>query len=254
MSALLEATLDYAARGIPAYPVHWPRPTPSVSRLACSCPRGPGCDRPAKHPLVRHGVKQATTDPEVLGRWWHRWPQANVGLATGIIFDVLDIDGPAGLAALRRLQEAAGLRLPGSLVATGAVAGMSGSPRPGWATAHPAAWNTSTGAAKVAASLRHPAATSPAAATAGCTASTRHPCPRSRPPCASCSTPTRQPRPDQPAQAARTRPATPTAAASWPPNWPPSAGPPPASATAPSTAPPSRSTATSLAASSPTST
>jgi Bifunctional DNA primase/polymerase, N-terminal len=115
----LEAALGYAARGIPVYPAHWPRPTPGGASLACSCPRGPGCDRPAKHPLVRHGVHDATTDPEVIGRWWRRWPQANVGLATGICFDALDIDGPAGLAALGELQEAAGLRLPGPLVATG---------------------------------------------------------------------------------------------------------------------------------------
>jgi hypothetical protein len=64
-------------------------------------------------------VKEATTDPGRVGRWWRRWPQSNVGLATGICFDVLDIDGLAGLAALRQLQEAAGLRLPGPLVATG---------------------------------------------------------------------------------------------------------------------------------------
>jgi Bifunctional DNA primase/polymerase, N-terminal len=119
MTRLLEAALGYAARGIPVYPVHWPRPTPSGASLACSCPRGPGCDRPAKHPLVRHGVKEATTHPGQIGRWWQRWPQANLGLATGICFDALDIDGPDGLAALGELQEAAGLRLPGPLVATG---------------------------------------------------------------------------------------------------------------------------------------
>jgi hypothetical protein len=119
MSALLDAALGYAAWGIPAYPVHWPRPRGGGASLACSCPRGPSCDRPAKHPLVRHGVKQATTDPQVIGRWWRHWPQANVGLATGIVFDALDVDGPAGLAALHQLPGAAGLRLPGPLVATG---------------------------------------------------------------------------------------------------------------------------------------
>jgi hypothetical protein len=78
----LDAALSYAARGIPVYPVHWPHPTPSRASLACSCPRGPACDRPAKHPLLRHGVKEATTDPHRIGHWWHRWPQANLGLAT----------------------------------------------------------------------------------------------------------------------------------------------------------------------------
>jgi hypothetical protein len=119
MSTLLEAALGYAARGIPVYPVHWPRLAPEWAGLTCSCPRGPDCDRPAKHPLLRHGVKEATTDANRIGRWWRRWPQANVGLATGIVFDVLDIDGPAGLAALRQLPEAANLRLKGPLVATG---------------------------------------------------------------------------------------------------------------------------------------
>jgi hypothetical protein len=119
MTRLLEAALSYAAQGIPVYPVHWPRPTPDGASLACSCRRGPACDRPAKHPLLRHGVKEATTDTDRIGRWWHRWPQANLGLATGICFDVLDIDGPAGLTALRQLQEAGGLRLRGPLVATG---------------------------------------------------------------------------------------------------------------------------------------
>jgi hypothetical protein len=119
MTPLLEAALAYAARGIPVYPVHWPRPTPGRASPACSCPRGLACDRAAKHPLVRHGVKEATTDPDRIRRWWRRWPQANIGLATGICFDALDIDGPDGLAALHELQGAAGLRLPGPLVATG---------------------------------------------------------------------------------------------------------------------------------------
>jgi hypothetical protein len=119
MNPLLDAALGYAARGIPVYPVHWPRSMLGGVSLACSCPRGVACDRPAKHPLVRHGVKDATTDADRIGRWWRRWPQANVGLATGICFDVLDIDGPDGLAALGELQAAAGRRLPGPLVATG---------------------------------------------------------------------------------------------------------------------------------------
>jgi hypothetical protein len=119
MNALLEAALGYAARGIPVYPVHWPHFNPGEASLACSCPRGSACDRPAKHPLVRHGIHDATCDPGQLERWWQRWPQANLGLATGIIFDALDVDGPAGLAALRQLARTVDLRFPGPLVATG---------------------------------------------------------------------------------------------------------------------------------------
>jgi bifunctional DNA primase/polymerase-like protein len=119
MNPLLDAALRYAAWGIPVYPVHWPRPTQGGTSLTCSCHRGPTCDRPAKHPLVRHGIHDANTNPAQLERWWQRWPHANLGLATGIVFDVLDVDGPAGLAALRQLARTVGLRLPGPLVATG---------------------------------------------------------------------------------------------------------------------------------------
>jgi Bifunctional DNA primase/polymerase, N-terminal len=119
MSLLLAAALGYAALGVPVYPVHWPCPTTGRAALACSCPRGRACDRPAKHPLVRHGIHDATTSPAQLERWWQRWPAANLGLATGVVFDALDVDGPAGLAALRQLTWAGGVRLPGPLVATG---------------------------------------------------------------------------------------------------------------------------------------
>jgi bifunctional DNA primase/polymerase-like protein len=119
MNAMLDAALGYAAHGIPVYPVHWPRPGGGRVSLACSCPRGSACDRPAKHPLVRRGIHDATTDRAQLKDWWQRWPQANCGLATGIVFDALDVDGPAGLAALRQLARTADLRLPGPVVATG---------------------------------------------------------------------------------------------------------------------------------------
>jgi hypothetical protein len=119
MNPLLDAVLGYAARGIPVYPVHWPRPTPGGASLGCSCPRGGSCDRPAKHPLVRHGVKDATTNPAQLERWWQRWPQANLGLATGVIFDALDVDGLQGKAALRQHAPTVGWRHPGPRVATG---------------------------------------------------------------------------------------------------------------------------------------
>jgi hypothetical protein len=119
MNAPLDAAIGYAARGIPVYPVHWPRPAQGRASLACSCPRGAYCDRPAKHPLVRHGIHDATTEVAQLERWWSCWPHANLGLATGVIFDALDIDGAVGLAALRQLAPAADPWLPGPVVRTG---------------------------------------------------------------------------------------------------------------------------------------
>jgi hypothetical protein len=119
MNPLLTAALGYAARDIPVYPTHWPHPNADGASLACSCPRGHYCDRPAKHPLVWHGVKDASRDPTQLARWWRRWPDANIGLATGVVFDALDIDGLQGMAALRQHLPTVNRRHPGPLVATG---------------------------------------------------------------------------------------------------------------------------------------
>ena len=46
-----------------------------------------------KIPFPRsNGFKDATTDPDVVRRWWTKAPDCNIGVATGHIFDALDID------------------------------------------------------------------------------------------------------------------------------------------------------------------
>jgi Bifunctional DNA primase/polymerase, N-terminal len=106
---LRDAALGYASRGIPILPLHYPLPhrsdrqpvpgdQPPTLGTGCSC-RDPGCGQPGKHPfgsLVPHGVKDATCNRARILAWWTRHPQANIGLATGHRFDVLDVDGPAG--------------------------------------------------------------------------------------------------------------------------------------------------------------
>ncbi|WP_170226443.1 bifunctional DNA primase/polymerase [Rudaeicoccus suwonensis] len=64
-----------------------------------------------KRPLTEHGLTDATADPARVASWWRRWPQANIGLATGLPggFDVLDIDvhpSGSGFPALRRARQA----------------------------------------------------------------------------------------------------------------------------------------------------
>lgn len=39
-----------------------------------------------------NGYKDATTDLERVAAWWHRHPDSNIGLATGVAFDVFDLD------------------------------------------------------------------------------------------------------------------------------------------------------------------
>lgn len=87
----------YASLGWPVFPLHTP-----VSD-GCSC-KHPGCGSPGKHPRTRHGVKDATTDLAKVRQWWAKWPDANIGLATGIAFDVLDLDSEAAIDALEAAQ------------------------------------------------------------------------------------------------------------------------------------------------------
>lgn len=98
----IEAAVDYAKRGIPVLPLHWPLPDGT-----CSCQRAE-CSSVGKHPIISNGVKGATTDIETIKQWWTRNPRANVSLATGPKsgFIVLDVDikseGPESLALLER--------------------------------------------------------------------------------------------------------------------------------------------------------
>ena len=80
---LLAAALEYAARGWPILPL---------------APRG-------KLPLTNRGHRDATTAVERIRAWWGRWPDANVGVATGGKSGllVLDVDTTEGEAALIEL-------------------------------------------------------------------------------------------------------------------------------------------------------
>lgn len=68
-TALLDAALAYASRGWAVFPL-----------------------KKDKKPLTDHGFKDATTDAEQVKSWWTEHPYANVGLPTGIAFDVVDIE------------------------------------------------------------------------------------------------------------------------------------------------------------------
>jgi hypothetical protein len=125
---LRAAALGYATRGVPILPLHTPQLRPvtaagdqAVVAVGCSC-GDQGCDRPGKHPrtlLVPHGVAQAARDPERVEGWWRRAPLANIGLATGHLVDVLDLDGPEGVAALRCFAADHGWTPGGPLARTG---------------------------------------------------------------------------------------------------------------------------------------
>ena len=65
-----------------------------------------------KLPLTEHGALDASLDPAQIREWWKQWPNANIALATGINFWVLDQDAKTGgNYSLEDLEEKHG-RLP----------------------------------------------------------------------------------------------------------------------------------------------
>lgn len=96
---LASAALWYAGQGLPVFPVR------------------PG----SKIPFARsHGCKEATTDRARVHAWWAEQPEANIGIATGHLVDVVDIDGPDGNESLAQIVEEMPTRL-----------GWVSTPRPG---------------------------------------------------------------------------------------------------------------------------
>lgn len=78
---LLSAALAYADRGWSVFPLR---------------PR-------EKAPITKKGFLDGSTDRSQILQWWQFFPEANIGLATGSPFDVLDIDGPDSVPALRSI-------------------------------------------------------------------------------------------------------------------------------------------------------
>lgn len=99
--SFLKAALDYAARGWRVFPLH------GIVNGSCTCGNA-DCGSPGKHPLVRRGLYEATTDAHLIKEWWRRWRSANIGVATGAESGVavIDIDLPAAFASLHPLMEA----------------------------------------------------------------------------------------------------------------------------------------------------
>lgn len=83
LSRLGRAAVTYAQKGYRVFPLE---------------PQG-------KTPRTAHGCKDATTDEAQVRAWWEALPEANIGMATGWGFLVLDVDGPEGEASLAELED-----------------------------------------------------------------------------------------------------------------------------------------------------
>jgi hypothetical protein len=73
VSDLGRAAMRIAKSGQPVFPC-WPE--------------GPK----VKRPMTKNGWKDATTDRAQIKKWWTRQPGAAIGIPTGVLWDVLDVD------------------------------------------------------------------------------------------------------------------------------------------------------------------
>lgn len=92
---MLDYALKYASVGFPVFPVF-----------------------PNKKPRTQHGFHDATKDPDTIRKWWEMWPDAGIGMPTGLTSGVavLDIDPRhSGDSTLADLEQKNG-RLPDTKV------------------------------------------------------------------------------------------------------------------------------------------
>lgn len=82
---ILKQAIYYANKGMAVFPLH----TPIDGK--CSCGKV-NCKSPGKHPRTSDGSKSATKDREQITEWWTKWPEANIGIATGAISGIVVID------------------------------------------------------------------------------------------------------------------------------------------------------------------
>src|SRR5690349_5123077 len=98
LSALLDSALQNGRRGFRVFPMH------GIQNGQCTC-RKADCSSPGKHPRIKDWQRKASSDPATIEAFWKKWPDSNIGIATGgesRLF-VLDIDGAEGEKSLEDL-------------------------------------------------------------------------------------------------------------------------------------------------------
>jgi hypothetical protein len=82
VGSLAAAAGWYARRGLPVFPLA-PGSKVPLSGRCCWGSHLRGCS-------------QALSNVQAVEHWWRAHPTANIGLATGHVVDVIDVDGPVG--------------------------------------------------------------------------------------------------------------------------------------------------------------
>jgi len=127
--SMLDAALAHAKSGRPVFPLL--DKTPLISRDACptclgNCENTSADGEPEKWFCPRcnkdrggAGYEYATTDPQLIEKWWSRWPEAQIGMPTDCYF-ILEVaagEGSVGIDSLDALEAEYGI-LPKTLVQT----------------------------------------------------------------------------------------------------------------------------------------
>jgi len=87
---ILNAALWYAQAGLHVFPLQARQKVPHFGTRGC---------------------KEATADMDQIRAWFRKWPDSNLGIATGHLVDVIDIDGQVGVkewAEMETLPEVVG--------------------------------------------------------------------------------------------------------------------------------------------------
>jgi hypothetical protein len=94
----IKAALGLARRGFPVHP----------------------CRANSKLPLLNDWPARATTDPTTIKAWWHRWPRANIGVATGgeQRLLVIDVDPDKGGSVAMVADQDTPYGIPATVAAT----------------------------------------------------------------------------------------------------------------------------------------
>ncbi len=82
-----DMAVKLAAAGIPVLPLH------GINNGGiCTCSRGDQCRSTAKHPRLKHGLRDADVDAAKVAGWWRQWPNAGLGVVTGECSKVIVLD------------------------------------------------------------------------------------------------------------------------------------------------------------------
>lgn len=82
---ILTEALQCIHRGWYVIPIH------GIVEGKCTC-NSKNCRSPGKHPIIRNWPEKASNNSQVVIQWWKKYPEANLGVLTGIQSGIMVVD------------------------------------------------------------------------------------------------------------------------------------------------------------------